>query len=68
MIFGDSTSSKREMQGKAPWHLLLLSALLALSAFLNLSRLRSEGYANIYYAATVKDMLTSWHNAGHEPL
>src|SRR5215212_6651158 len=62
MIFGDSTSSTREMRGKVPWHLLLLSAVLALSAFLNLSRLRSEGYANLYYAATVKNMLTSWHN------
>ena len=62
MIFGDSTSSKREMRGKVPAHLLLLSALLALSAFLNLSRLTSEGYANLYYAATVKDMLDSWYN------
>ena len=62
MIFGDSTSSKREMQGKVPGHLLLLSAVLALSAFLGLSPLRSEGYANLYYAATVKNMLTSWHN------
>jgi hypothetical protein len=61
MIFGDSTSSKREIQGKAAGH-LALSAVLALSAFLDLSRLRSEGYANLYYAATVKDMLTSWHN------
>jgi 4-amino-4-deoxy-L-arabinose transferase-like glycosyltransferase len=47
---------------KMPWHLLLLSALLALSAFLNLSWLTSEGYANVYYAATVKNMLASWHN------
>src|SRR5215212_8993929 len=62
MRFGDSASSKREMQGKVPGHLLLLSAVLALSAFLDLSRLRSEGYANVYYAATVKDMLASWHN------
>src|SRR5215217_7292345 len=62
MLFADSASSKREMQGKAPWHLLLLSALLALSAFLNLSWLTSEGYGNVYYAATVKNMLTSWHN------
>ena len=61
MIFGDSTSSKREIQGKVPGH-LALSAVLALSAFLDLSRLRSEGYANLYYAATVEDMLTSWHN------
>src|SRR5215208_2168985 len=62
MIFGDSASSMREMRGKVPWHFLLLSAVLAMSAFLDLSRLRSEGYGNVYYAATVKDMLDSWHN------
>src|SRR5215217_2872890 len=47
---------------KMPWRGTVLTAILALSAFLNLSRLTSEGYANLYYAATVKDMLTSWHN------
>jgi 4-amino-4-deoxy-L-arabinose transferase-like glycosyltransferase len=47
---------------KMPWHLLLLGAVLALSAFLDLFRLTSEGYANVYYAATVKDMLDSWYN------
>jgi 4-amino-4-deoxy-L-arabinose transferase-like glycosyltransferase len=47
---------------KMPWHRMALTAVLALSSFLNLSRLTSEGYGNIYYAATVKDMLTSWHN------
>jgi 4-amino-4-deoxy-L-arabinose transferase-like glycosyltransferase len=62
MIFGDSDSSTREMRSKVPWHLLLLSAVLALSAFLDLSRLTSEGYGNVYYAATVKDMLDSWYN------
>src|SRR5215217_1133727 len=62
MFFGDSSSSKREMRGKAPGHLLLLSALLALSACLDLSRLTGEGYGNVYYAATVKDMLDSWYN------
>jgi 4-amino-4-deoxy-L-arabinose transferase-like glycosyltransferase len=62
MFFGDSDSSTREMRGKVPWHLLLLSVVLALSAFLDLSRLTSEGYGNVYYAATVKNMLTSWHN------
>ena len=51
------------MQSKAPsWYRALLGAILALSAFLNLSRLTSEGYGNIYYAATVKNMLDSWHN------
>jgi len=29
---------------------------------LNLFRLTSEGYSNVYYAATVKNMLTGWHN------
>src|SRR5215204_1071606 len=62
MFLGAPASSKREMQGKVPGHLLLLSAVLALSAFLDLSRLTSEGYANIYYAATVKDMLDSWYD------
>jgi 4-amino-4-deoxy-L-arabinose transferase-like glycosyltransferase len=62
VVFGESDSSTREMRGKVPWHLLLLSAVLALSAFLDLSRLTSEGYANVYYAATVKDMLDSWYN------
>src|SRR5215204_1596751 len=47
---------------KMPRRGTVLTAILALSAFLNLSRLTSEGYANLYYAATVKDMLTSWHN------
>lgn len=60
MFFGRSTPNKRKEKVTA--QRLLLSAILALSAFLNLSWLRSEGYANIYYAATVKNMLTSWHN------
>jgi 4-amino-4-deoxy-L-arabinose transferase-like glycosyltransferase len=49
-------------KAKTPRHRMLLSAVLALSAFLNLSRLTSEGYGNVYYAATVKNMLVSWHN------
>ncbi|MCA1731202.1 MAG: glycosyltransferase family 39 protein [Actinobacteria bacterium] len=47
---------------KASWHGLVLAAILILSAFLNLFRLTSAGYGNVYYAAAVKDMLTSWHN------
>ena len=62
MFFGDSASSMREMRSKVLWHFLLLSAVLALSVFLDLSRLTSEGYGNVYYAATVKNMLSSWHN------
>jgi 4-amino-4-deoxy-L-arabinose transferase-like glycosyltransferase len=58
-FFGDSAANKRE--GKSLQR-LGLTVVLALSAFLNLSWLTSEGYANVYYAATVKDMLVSWHN------
>jgi 4-amino-4-deoxy-L-arabinose transferase-like glycosyltransferase len=43
-------------------HILALTAVLALSALLNLSWLTREGYGNIYYAATVKNMLASWYN------
>ncbi len=45
---------------KARW--LLLAAILAASGYLNFFRLNAEGYANSYYAAAVKSMLTSWHN------
>src|SRR3954464_8625494 len=62
MSFDDSAPKKREMQSKAPWHRVLLGVILALSAFLNLYRLTSEGYGNIYYAAAVKNMLDSWRN------
>ncbi|MFN8514496.1 MAG: glycosyltransferase family 39 protein [Chloroflexia bacterium] len=41
---------------------LLLAAILAVAAALNCIGLAAEGYANSYYAATVKSMLTSWHN------
>jgi 4-amino-4-deoxy-L-arabinose transferase-like glycosyltransferase len=59
MFLGDSATNKREQKGI---HRLGLSAVLALSAFLNLSWLTREEYANVYYAATVKNMLTSLHN------
>ncbi|WP_067922487.1 ArnT family glycosyltransferase, partial [Alicyclobacillus shizuokensis] len=43
-------------------HHLILAAILALSAFLNLYGLNQEGYGNEYYAAAVKSMLMNWHN------
>src|ERR671926_320904 len=52
----------RSLVSNPPWHRLALAAILILSAFLNLFRLTSEGYGNTYYAAAVKNMLTSWHN------
>jgi 4-amino-4-deoxy-L-arabinose transferase-like glycosyltransferase len=41
---------------------LALGAILALAIFLHFFRLDQVGFANPYYAATVKSMLTSWHN------
>ena len=46
----------------AHWPRVALTAVLALSAALNIVWLTREGYANTYYAATVKSMLTSWRN------
>src|SRR5690242_2466293 len=44
------------------WEGPLLGAILLLSAALNLIGLSREGYANEYYAATVRSMLANWHN------
>jgi 4-amino-4-deoxy-L-arabinose transferase-like glycosyltransferase len=52
----------RALAAYLSWHGLALATVLGLSAFLNLFWLPSEGYANSYYAAAVKNMLTSWHN------
>jgi 4-amino-4-deoxy-L-arabinose transferase-like glycosyltransferase len=42
------------------WERIALGAVLVLAAVLNLARLGDLGYANTYYAATVRSMLTSW--------
>ena len=52
----------RRLAKRASWHWLALAAILALSAFLNLYGLTSEGHPNSYYSAAVKNMLTSWSN------
>lgn len=44
------------------WHRVALAVILLLAVFLRFFRLEQEGYANLYYAATVKSMLTGWHN------
>src|SRR3954447_15249659 len=44
------------------WHVPALIAVLSLSAFLNLFHLTNEGFGISYYAAAVKNMLSSWHN------
>ena len=57
---------RRSAAPRAPWHgftpTFALGAILMLSTFLNLFRLADEGYGITYYAAAVKNMLTSWHN------
>ena len=48
----------------------LLVLVLLLGAFLRFYHLGADGVGNTYYAATVKSMLTSWHNfffAAFEP-
>ena len=45
-----------------PWRRVGLALILALSAAVEFIGLTDEGYANSYYAAGVKSMLTSWHN------
>src|ERR671938_385311 len=57
-----TVSQKAHALAKAPLHQIALATILILSAFLNLFRLTSQGYGNTYYAAAVKDMLTSGHN------
>ena len=60
----------RKVAANAPWERLALLAILGLSTFLELFRITQEGYSNTYYAATVKSMLTSWHNfffASYDP-
>jgi len=44
------------------WRRVALSMILLGAAALNAWQLDREGYANTYYAAAVKSMLTSWHN------
>jgi len=57
------------MRGPPPSSLALAAVLLAAAA-LDLWWLDREGLGNLYYAATVKSMLTSWHNflfASYDP-
>ncbi len=44
------------------WHRLALAAILLLATGLHFYRLDTVGYGNLYYAAAVKSMLSSWHN------
>jgi 4-amino-4-deoxy-L-arabinose transferase-like glycosyltransferase len=44
------------------WQRLALVGILLLAVFLHFYQLEQEGYANLYYAAAVKSMLTGWDN------
>jgi 4-amino-4-deoxy-L-arabinose transferase-like glycosyltransferase len=44
------------------WHRIALGAILALAAFFTFFQINLNGYGNSYYAASVKSMMTSWHN------
>ena len=53
-----------QTEGRGRYRLFML-LIMALSAGLNLFRLNRvgiNGFANTYYSAAVKAMLTSWHN------
>ncbi len=47
---------------KNNWHRLALLLIMVSTGFLTLFAIGNEGYANQYYSAAVKSMLTSWHN------
>lgn len=44
------------------WHRIALGAILLVSTFLNVYKLNEEGYANPYYAATVRSMMQNFRN------
>ena len=46
----------------ARWHVVALTGILAVAAFLDVFRLGRNGYANDYYSGAVRSMLKSWHN------
>ncbi len=51
------------MQQSLPrWYMLAMGTVLLLSLFLNFFLLGQNGYGNLYYAASIKSMLMSWHN------
>lgn len=44
------------------WHRFALFIILVFTGFLSFYDIGKEGYANSYYSAAVKSMLSSWHN------
>jgi 4-amino-4-deoxy-L-arabinose transferase-like glycosyltransferase len=52
----------REGARRVSWAAVGLAGVVAVAAFLRLYDLGQNGYANEYYAAAVKSMLTGWHD------
>lgn len=44
------------------WQKVALLMIMALAGFLTFYAIGQEGWANQYYSATVKSMMSSWHN------
>src|SRR5579864_7880510 len=61
-VLHTGTRSQPRSLSLITWQRLTMSAVVALSAILNVYQLNQEGYANTYYAAAVKSMLINWHN------
>ncbi len=57
---GDEVPGARRVT--IPWYRLVLAAILAFSAWLNVAQLDRYGYGNSYYAAAVRSMMQNWHN------
>jgi 4-amino-4-deoxy-L-arabinose transferase-like glycosyltransferase len=60
---GESDAQRRvRVRDRVGLNHVALTAVLALSAVLNLNHLSRNGYANTFYSAAVRSMLRSWHN------
>lgn len=44
------------------YHRVAFGVIMLIAIALHFARLDQEGFANLYYAATVKSMLMNWHN------
>lgn len=61
-VQSDSPDVPKSKKSQAIWQNLTWFIPLLVAVVLNFAQLNQEGYANTYYAAGVKSMLTSWHN------
>ncbi len=55
-------NTEAELRNRLAPHLYTLLAIFLLALGLRLFRLEQDGFSNLYYAATVQSLLTSWHN------